>query len=486
MTVRATVFSSLAFVLTLTLVMAVLALTGLQRVVERKDRVIEHDTALVLDARSLMDLRDARAAANRGYLLSGLGKYLGEQYKLDEWLGAQLDELDDAVDTDHGRTLIGEIRSLQDNFIDLDQTPIRLKQAGAPTDEVVRAWQSIDAQRVRTTAAMDELYVYLQGLVHDREEAATRTAHQGVLQIVLAFVAILIGSSFVASLVVRQVRGQVMTAVRSVQSSTVGLRASARKQAEGASEQASSAAEIATTVREMLTESRRIADGAQDVVAAAGQTADAGRHGKDVVLATRSSMERIREHSGSVDAHMDDLTLKARQIAGVVEIVSELAELTNIVAINASIEAVGAGAGGSRFAALAEEIRTLADRVSGSTREIVELIESVASAVDDTRRVSREASDVVEAGASQVGAAVESFEEIVALVATTMESARQIQQSTSQQTVAVEQTDQAISAMASATREHQRTAGDTSATAEELATASYRLGTLVEASKGDG
>ncbi|GLY29973.1 methyl-accepting chemotaxis protein [Kineosporia sp. NBRC 101731] len=482
---RTAVFGSLAFVLVLTLAMAVLSLATVQRVVDRKDRVIEHDTALVLEARTLMDIRDARAAANRGYLFSGEGKYLGDQYRQDELFSQQLTLLRQTVDTSRGRDLVAEIERLQADFIDLDAGPVNLKQSGAGDEAVVRAWENIDGARLQTTESMDELFTYLQGLVEEREQAATRVAHVGIVQIIVSFLVILIGATTSAGLTVRLVRRQVMTAVRSVQVSTAGLRNSAKKQAEGASEQASSAAEIATTVKEMLTESRRIAEGAQDVVAAAGQTADAGRQGRDVVLATQSSMDRIRAHSGSVDQHMDDLTTKARQISGVVEIVSELAELTNIVAINASIEAAGAGGDATRFAALADEIRALADRVGGSTREIGELVQSVAGAVDDTRRVSREASDVVEAGASHVVEAVESFEEIVALVATTMESARQIQRSTSQQTIAVEQTDRAISAMAAATRNHQAAAGDTRSTAEELATLSYRLGTLVEHSSPD-
>ena len=482
-TITASVFASFAIVLALTLGMAVLALTGLHQVVARKDRVIEHDTALVLDARTLVDIRDARAAANRAYLLSGRIGYLNDQYGWDQKFEDQLGQLRDTVDTAHGRDLVDQVAALQANFVELDKAPVQLKQQGAAPAKFVAAWEQINSQRVTTNTAMDNLFSYLQTQVRAREAAATRTADRGVRLVIIAFVVILLGSAVVASLVVRQVRGRVMSAVRSVQASSSDLLSSARKQAEGASEQASSAAEISTTVKEMLTESRRIAEGAQDVVAAAGQTADAGRHGRDVVLATRSSMERIREHSGSVDQHMHDLTQKARQISGVVEIVSELAELTNIVAINASIEAAGAGAGATRFAALADEIRALADRVGGSTREIGELVASVATAVEDTRRVSQEASSVVGSGSSLVGQAVDSFEEIVALVASTMDAARQIQMSTSQQSMAVEQTDAAISAMADTTREHQSTAGDTQRTADQLAGLSYQLGTLVEATR---
>nr|WP_269329399.1 methyl-accepting chemotaxis protein [Kineosporia babensis] len=485
-TVTASVFTSLAFVLALTLGMAVLALDGMGQVVKDKDRVIGHDTEMLLGARNLMDIRDARAAANRAYLFSGQNRYLGDQYRLDQEFTQQLDELAGRVDTARGRELVQQIDSLQSNFVRLDQSPIQLKQQGAPIKQVVAAWDEIDDQRITTNLAMNELSSYLQSLIEDREAAASDTARRGIQLVIGAFLAIVVGSTLVASLIVKQVRGRVFTVIRSVQSSSADLVRSAQRQAEGAGEQATSAAEISTTIKEMLTESRRIAQGAQDVVAAAGQTADAGRHGRDVVLATASSMDRIREHSGSLDTHMDDLTKKARQISGVVEIVAELSELTNIVAINASIEAAGAGSEAARFAALADEIRALADRVGGSAREISDLVASVSTAVEDTRRVSRDASEAIGDGASMAGQAVASFEEIVALVADTMESARQIQLSTSQQSMAVEQTDVAITAMADATREHQNSAGGTQATADELVSLSYQLGTLVQSSPPDG
>lgn len=222
-TVTASVFTSFAFVMVLTLGMAVLALNGLHRVVEGKDRVIEHDTVLVLEARTLMDIRDSRAAANRAYLFSGQTKYLGEQYRRDQEFESQLDQLRQTVDTDQGRRLVDQIDDLQRSFVKLDEGPLKLKQEGASVAKVVAAWEEIDDQRITTNQAMDSLFTYLQGLVHEREAAATQTAHDGVRLIVAAFVMILIGSTVVASMMVRQVRGRVLTVVRSVQASSADL-----------------------------------------------------------------------------------------------------------------------------------------------------------------------------------------------------------------------------------------------------------------------
>ncbi len=79
---------------------------------------------------------------------------------------------------------------------------------------------------------------------------------------------------------------------------------------------------------------------------------------------------------------MLDLGRKSQEIGGILEIITELAEQTNILAVNAAIEAAGAGDAGRRFGVVAEEIRKLADRVSGSAKEIRGLIQDVRAAVN--------------------------------------------------------------------------------------------------------
>ena len=81
---------------------------------------------------------------------------------------------------------------------------------------------------------------------------------------------------------------------------------------------------------------------------------------------------------------MLELGKKSQQIGSILEIIDELAEQTNILAINATIEAAGAGDSGRRFSVVADEIRKLADRVASSTKEIRTLIDEIRSAVNTT------------------------------------------------------------------------------------------------------
>jgi len=166
---------------------------------------------------------------------------------------------------------------------------------------------------------------------------------------------------------------------------------------------------------------------------------------------------------------------KSQEIGAVLDIVLELAEQTNILAINATIEAAGAGEAGKRFAVVADEIRKLADRVGGSAKEIRTLIDDVRSAVNTTVMATETGSKAVDAGSRQFGDVAIAFQQISGLVSTTTEASREIELSTKQQTTAVEQVNVAIANVAQASRETETSSAQTLQTASQLAGLSKEL-----------
>ncbi|HEX3775893.1 MAG TPA: methyl-accepting chemotaxis protein, partial [Polyangiaceae bacterium] len=254
----------------------------------------------------------------------------------------------------------------------------------------------------------------------------------------------------------------------------------ANQQATGAKEQASAMSEISTTISELLATSRQIAESARRVSEIAEQTAGAARSGDLTVEKGHESISGIRRQVDTIVHHMLDLGKKSQQIGAVVDIVLELAEQTNILAINASIEAAGAGDAGRRFGVVADEIRKLADRVGGSTKEIRGLIDDVRSAVNTTVMTTETGSKAVEAGADQFGRVAAAFGQIGAQVATTTEAAKEIELSTKQQATAVEQVNVAITNVSQASKETEVSTGQTLRTAAELSHLSRELLRLVQ------
>ena len=273
---------------------------------------------------------------------------------------------------------------------------------------------------------------------------------------------------------------QIGSAVGMVQSSSSELQAAANQQATGAKEQAAAMTEISTTITELLATSRQIADSAQRVAQNAEQTASAARTGHGTVGITHESITGIRRQVDQIVSHMLELGKKSQEIGAVLDIVSELAEQTNILAINATIEAAGAGEAGKRFAVVADEIRKLADRVGGSTKEVRILIDDVRSAVNTTVMAAETGSKAVDAGSRQFGDVASAFKQISGLVSTATDAAREIELSTKQQSTAVEQVNIAIASVTQASMETETSAGQTLQTVTQMATLSKDLLRIIQ------
>ncbi len=278
----------------------------------------------------------------------------------------------------------------------------------------------------------------------------------------------------------RSLSSQIGSAVGQVRSSSSELQSAANQQASGAKEQAAAMAEISTTISELLATSRQIAESAQRVAHNAEQTANSARSGHGTVDLTHESITGIRRQVDQIVSHMLELGKKSQEIGAVLDIVSELAEQTNILAINATIEAAGAGDAGRRFAIVAEEIRKLADRVGGSTKEVRTLIDDVRSAVNTTVMATETGSKAVDAGARQFGDVAVAFKEIADLVTTTTDAAREIELSTKQQASAVEQVNTAIASVTQASVETETSAGQTLQTVSQMTVLSKNLLRIIQ------
>ncbi len=280
--------------------------------------------------------------------------------------------------------------------------------------------------------------------------------------------------------ITRSLNHQLGTAIASIRSSSQELQAAATQQASGSREQSSATGEVSTTIRELLATSRQIAESAQRVARIAEETAGGARTGDQTVQRAQEAISGIKRQVDLIVGHMLDLGKKSQQAGGILEIINELSEQTNILAINASIEAAGAGESGKRFAVVADEIRKLADRVGGSTKEIRGLIDDIRAAVNTTVMATESGTKAVDAGARQFGDVTASFRQIAGLVGTTTEAAREIELSTKQQATAVEQVNVAISNAAQATKENEASSSQTLQTATQLADLSRDLVKLIQ------
>jgi CHASE3 domain sensor protein len=414
-------------------------------------------------------LKDAETG-QRGYILTGDEAYL-EPYHAGS--GEVLNVVRElrkltADNANQQKRIDTAERLAAAKLAELKQT-VDLRKAGdlEGAMKVVRGGEGkLTMDELRRT--LDQMEAEERGLLEQRDQEGEAAASGAKSVIVLGTLLCLLLVTAAGALITRSLSRQIGSSVGQIQSSSSELQAAANQQATATKEQAAAMSEISTTISELLATSRQIAESAQRVAHIAGQTALAARSGDATVSTAHDSIATIRRQVDLIVNHMLELGKKSQQIGAVLDIVAELAEQTNILAINATIEAAGANEAGKRFAVVAEEIRKLADRVAGSTKEIRGLIEDVRSSVNTTIMTTEGGSKSVDAGASQFSEVAAAFGEIAGLVGTTTEAAREIELSTKQQATAVEQVNVAITSAAQATKETEASSGQTLQTAVEL------------------
>jgi methyl-accepting chemotaxis protein len=450
-------------------------LTSTSQWVTHTHEVLEHIAGV------LSLLKDAETG-QRGYVVTGDEAFLGPYHTGSRDVLNVLKELRKlTMDNPNQQKRIDSIEPLIDaKLAELKQT-IDLREKGS-VDETVKIVRGGEGKRVMDDIRriLDEMDNEERGLLKQRADEGDAAAGGAKSVIVLGTFLCLLLVTGAGLLITRSLSRQIGGSVGQIQSSSAELQAAANQQATATKEQATAMSEISTTMSELMATSRQIAESARRVAHIAGQTAAAARSGDTTVTTAHDSISTIRRQVDLIVNHMLELGKKSQQIGAVLDIVAELAEQTNILAINATIEAAGANEAGKRFAVVADEIRKLADRVAGSTKEIRGMIEDVRSSVNTTVMTTESGSKSVDAGAKQFSEVAAVFAEIAGLVGTTTEAAREIELSTKQQSTAVEQVNVAITSAAQATKETEASSGQTLQTAVELSGLSRALLRIVQ------
>lgn len=428
----------------------------------------------------LNDLIDAETG-QRGFLLTGDDRFLAPYTAAVESIGARFAAVRQlTADNPNQQSRLSEMSPLIDTRMDRLKEVIELRRSQgltAITPAVLESGkQTMDQLRSKIAEADAEEVALLKQRTDAAEQGAALTTN---ISLWVGALGILI-VGLIGWLMLRTLNTQIGVAVTHVQNSSAELQSAANQQATGVREQVTSMSQINTTISELLATSRQIAESARRVSQVADQTTSATRSGDGTVGAATDSIEGIRRQVDVVVDHMLELGKKSQQIGAMLDIVTELAEQTNILSINATIEAAGAGESGKRFSVVADEIRKLADRVAGAAKEIRGLIEDVRSSVNTTVMATEIGSKAVTSGTTQFADVATLFRQIADLVTTTTEAAREIELSTKQQATAVEQVNIAIANVAQATRETEASADQTIQTASELASTSRNLLRLVQ------
>ena len=281
-----------------------------------------------------------------------------------------------------------------------------------------------------------------------------------------------------ASNLKEQIR-RILEAVDVLSSSAGEVAATATELATSSTETSAAVAQTSTTV-EQVKQSARLANerakGVAENSQAAVQVSEAGKQATD---GTINKMTLIKEQMGSIGEAVVTLSEQSQAIEGIVETVQDLADQSNLLAVNASIEAARAGDQGKGFAVVAQEIKSLADQSRGATEQIRVILEGTRKWVSAVVMATEQGSKAVQAGVDQSEQAGNAISKLSSSVVASAQSAMIIQTSSEQQVVGMDQVSGAMTNIDAAMRQATDSTGQLESAAQRLTDLGANLKELV-------
>lgn len=206
---------------------------------------------------------------------------------------------------------------------------------------------------------------------------------------------------------------QVAGTAEQLASASEELSSSATLQAEGADTQKDQTTQVATAMQEMSSTVQQVSENCTRAAEASSRAAETAREGGKVVEQALTQMRSIAESVGGTAKKMGELGRSSDQIGVIAGVIDDIADQTNLLALNAAIEAARAGEQGRGFAVVADEVRKLAERTTTATKEIAVMIKTIQDGTRGAVKAMEVGSRQVEEGVKSTARAGESLQQII-------------------------------------------------------------------------
>jgi len=272
---------------------------------------------------------------------------------------------------------------------------------------------------------------------------------------------------------IHDIIGDFAKIVNQLDESSQQLMSTTKETEKGVVRQQSEIQQVVTAVREMASVVSDVAQNVSQAAQDAEQADNESSSGRQVVVRTMSQIESLAHDINAASDVIDKLRQETDNIGSVLDVIRGIAEQTNLLALNAAIEAARAGEQGRGFAVVADEVRTLASRTQTSTQEIQVMIERLQTGAREAVSMMEKGTSQAQESVAQAEAASRSLEAITAGVSSIKSKTVQIASASEEQSAATREMESNMENIASV-------AQNTAAGSSQIASSSAELAELAE------
>jgi len=258
-----------------------------------------------------------------------------------------------------------------------------------------------------------------------------------------------------------------------------GLSQSSTQVAQSSRQQSQRATEAAASVEQFNSAFKEIAATSENIVSAVRNARDLSKQGDTVVANVVKGIEKVAKTVNESAEVIADLGQRSNQIGQILSVIKDIADQTNLLALNAAIEAARAGEQGRGFAVVADEVRKLAERTTAATSEISSMVGVIQEDTGRAVTTMRQSSDDVQAGVSLANQAGQALQDIASSVEQVADMIGQIAAATQEQSSASEALTQSVEGIAHVADENSRAIEHAATASQELVDCSQSLQQIV-------